>query len=59
MVISFSNVGIDSLVMTFLLLSTVKCGTYCHLFLQKVKLNLSLHFIQLHTLEWGYSTMES
>jgi len=58
-VISFLNVGIDSLVMTFLLHSIVKCGMYCHLFSQEVKLNLSLHFIKLHTLEWGYSTLVS
>ena len=63
MVISFSNVGMDSLVMTFFLHSTVKCGIYCNLFLQEVTVNLSLCFIKLHTLEhmreWRYSTMES
>ena len=46
MVISFSNVGLDSLVMTFFLHSTVKCGIQCHLFLQEVNLFFaSLNFI--------------
>ena len=51
MVISFSNVGIDSLVVTFLLHSTVKCGIYCQLFLQEVKLNLS--YASLNFLLWN------
>ena len=63
MVISFSNVGMDSLVMTFFLPSTAKCGILCHLFLQEVKINLSVCFMKLHTLEHmgerRYSTMYS
>ena len=51
MVISFSNVGMNSLVMAFFLHSTVKCGIHSHLFLQELKLNLSLCFVKLYTLE--------
>ena len=51
MVIFFSNVGMDSLVLTLFLDSTVKCGISCHLFLQEVKISFSLCLIKLHIVE--------
>jgi hypothetical protein len=48
----FLNVSINSLVMAFFVHSTVRCGIYCQ-FLQEIKVNLSLCFIKLHTVDAG------